>query len=139
MIVIDAAETFLSRPCLQQRSIHGEVLVGEQTPLACLLKDSSEESVSDVPVKQALAVLGEHSHIPNRIVHVQTNEPAEQQVVIQLLHQHALAAHGIKHLEQERTQQLLRCYRGPTSLGVQLAKPSLQLAQRFIGHGTYRT
>jgi len=40
-------------------------------------------AVGGVP---ALTVLGEHSHVPDRVLHVQALEPAEQQVVVQLLH-----------------------------------------------------
>ena len=95
VVVIDVAEALLSCPCLQQRSIHSEVLIGEQIPLACLLEHSREKSLGNVTFQQTLAILHEHRHIPNRVVHVQANEPTEQQVVIQLLHQHAFAAHGV--------------------------------------------
>src|SRR5262245_38272314 len=85
MIVIDATETLLSRPRLQQGSIDGEVLIRELVSLACLFEDGSEESIGDVAIKQALAVLRKHRGIPNRVVHIQSHEPPEQQVVIQLL------------------------------------------------------
>ena len=60
----------------------------------------------------------EHGRISYCIVHVQSNEPAEQQVVIELLHQHPFAAHRVQQLQQKRTQQLLWGYRGPSGLGV---------------------
>jgi hypothetical protein len=44
------------------------VLVREQAPLACLLEHGLEESLGNVPIEQALAVLGEHGHIPNGVV-----------------------------------------------------------------------
>jgi hypothetical protein len=34
----------------------------------------------------------------NRFVQVQADQPPEQHVVLQLLHQHALAAHGVQNL-----------------------------------------
>src|SRR5438105_1659399 len=112
------AKALLSGPCLQQGSIHSEVLIGEQIPLSCLLEHGCEKSVGDVACKQTLPILREHRHIPNRIIHVQSHKPTEQQAVIELFHQHSFASHRVQHLEQQRTQQLLRCYRWPSSLGV---------------------
>jgi len=42
-------------------------------------------------------------------------------------------------LQQERTQQLLRGYRGTSRRGVQLAESRLQMAQGLIRHGPDRT
>jgi hypothetical protein len=39
-------------------------------------------SFGDVPIEQPLAVLGEHGHIPNCVVHVQAHEPAEHHVYL---------------------------------------------------------
>ena len=50
--------------------------------------------------KQALPILREYRHIPNRIIHVQAYEPAEQQTVVELFHQHPFTAHGVQHLKQ---------------------------------------
>ena len=45
-----------------------------------------------VATRQFYAVLGEHRHVPHRIVDAETDEPAEQQIVVQLLHQLPLRA-----------------------------------------------
>ena len=34
-----------------------------------------------------VTTLGEYGHIPNGVIHVQTHESAEQQVVVELFHQ----------------------------------------------------
>jgi len=67
------AEALLFRPCLQQFSIHGAVLIRKQIALACLREHGSEEGVGDFAREQTLAVLREHHHIPNRVVHVQAD------------------------------------------------------------------
>src|SRR4029077_4262836 len=36
----------------------------------------------------------EHRHILNRIIHTQTYEPAEQQTLVEMFHQHPVTAHG---------------------------------------------
>ena len=50
-------------------------------------------------------------------VRVQPHKPAEQQVVIHLFHQQTLAAHRVQHLQQLRSQQLLRRNRRPPYAG----------------------
>src|SRR5215831_14897651 len=79
-------KTFQTRPRFQQRPVHGEVLVREQTLLACLLQYGLEEGFGNIPIEQALAVLGENGHIPDGVVHVQAHEPTEQQVIVKLFH-----------------------------------------------------
>ena len=70
----------------------------------------------DVPFKQPVAVVTEHGRYSDRLVHRQPDEPAEQQVVVHLLHQLPFRAHRVDCLQQQRTQQLLRWERGrPTS------------------------
>jgi hypothetical protein len=51
-----------------------------------LLKHRLEESLVNVPIEQALTILGEHPHVPDGVIHVQAHEPSEQQVVVQLFH-----------------------------------------------------
>ena len=80
------------------------------------------------PSRQPLAVLGEHGHIPNAVIHVQAHEPAEQQVIVQLFHQQPFAAHRVQRLQQERSQQLFRRDRRPPGFRVQLMEPWLQFS-----------
>ena len=91
--------TLHTRPRFQQRSIHREVFVREQTPLPRLLQYGLEEGLGNVPIEQARAVFGEHGHIPDGIVHVQAHEPAEQQVIVELFHQQPFAAHRVQRLQ----------------------------------------
>ena len=131
--------TLHTRPRFQERSIHGEVLVRKQTPLACLLQHGLEEGFGNVPIEQALAVFGEHGHIPNGVIHVQTHEPTKQQVIIELFHQQPFAAHRVQPLQQQRPQRHLRRDRRPPGVGIQFAEPWLQSPQGLIGHDTKST
>ncbi len=63
-------------------------------------------------LQQALAVLREHRVVPPGALNRKPDEPAEQQVVAHLLHEHALAAHRVEHLQQQRPHQLLGRNRG---------------------------
>lgn len=63
-----------------------------------------QEPAHDLLVQQAVAVFGECGGVPDRIVGAQTNKPAEQQVVVELLQQQSLGADPVERL-QERGQQ----------------------------------
>ncbi len=83
-----AAKALLRGPGLDQRAVHGEVLVGHEPP--GLLVHLGEESLRHIGSQQPIAVLGEHRMVPHRIVHAQAHEPAKQKVVVDLLHQQSL-------------------------------------------------
>jgi hypothetical protein len=69
-----------------------------------------EKRLRDFFVQQALPILAVYRVIPNRLVHLHSHEPPEQQVVLRLLDQHSLAAHRIEDLQQQRSKQSLgRC------------------------------
>src|SRR5881409_949237 len=65
------------------------MLVREQAPLARLGHDTVEECARDLPREQPLPILGEDGRVPDRIVHLQADEPAKEQVVVELLQQPA--------------------------------------------------
>ena len=46
--------------------------------------------------------LREHGVVPHRIVQAQTQKPAKQQVLIDLLNQQPLRTNRVKHLQQKR-------------------------------------
>jgi hypothetical protein len=97
-----------------------------------------KEDFGNVPIPQPFAVLGEYGHVPDRVIQVHAHEPTEQQVVVELFHQHSLAAHRVQGLQQERSQQLLGRDRRSPRLGIQLVEPWLQVPQCLIGHDTKR-
>jgi hypothetical protein len=71
---------------------------------AGLAEDGLEELGGDVALEQPVPVLREHGHVPDRIIDAEADEPAEQRVVIQLLHEVALGADRIEGLEHERAR-----------------------------------
>src|SRR5438128_10794641 len=93
-------------------------------------RGASEEGVGDFAREQTLAVLREHHHIPNRVVHVQDPRTIRTIAVIELIHQHPLATHRMDHLQQQRTQQLLPRDRWPPSVCVRLAEPDRSARNR---------
>ena len=53
-------------------------------------------------------------HVPHRCVQIEADTPAEQQGVLQRLHQEPLTTKAGAHLQPQRTQELFRSNRGPT-------------------------
>lgn len=125
-------EALHRRPSLDQGAVDREVLVGEQRRKFGSGQHGGEELGGDLTVEQPVAVLGEHGHVPDRVVDPEPNEPAEQQVVVQLLHQLPLGADRVERLQQERPQQLLRRDRGPPVQRVEPLKLRRQTGQHAV-------
>jgi hypothetical protein len=96
---------------------------------------STVKCSSDVAPEQPVAVLGEHGHVPDRIVDPEPGEPAEQQVVVELLHQLALGADRIERLEQECPEQLLGRARRPADRRLQPGELRREIGERGIDQG----
>ncbi len=116
-------------PRLQQRAVHREVLIADQVAQPCQQHGVLEEMLGDRLVEQPLAVEGERRVVPHRVVDVQTGEPAEQQVVVELLHQQPLAAHAVDRLQQRGAQDALGRDRQTTARGIARRQQLIELAQ----------
>ena len=97
-----------------------------------------EKCLGDLAFQQAVPVLGEHRHVPYRIVHFQVHEPTEKQVVMQLLHQLPLGADREEHLQQQRPQQPFRRNRVPPARRIEFVEQRAHCAQRLIHHLAHR-
>ncbi len=128
------SKTLLTRPCLDEGAIDRKVLIRKEMELLRLLEHPTEQGQGDVARQQPLAVLGEHRRHPDRVVHPETDEPPEQKVVVELLHQHPLAADGEQDLQQQGPQQLLGRNRRPPDLRVQRLELRRQLHKGRIHH-----
>ena len=77
--------------------------------------------------------------MPDRLIRRKPHEPAEEQVVFQLLHQHAFATDGIEQLQQQRAQQPLRRNRLAAVLTVDFVEAAIERLQGFVHHCANRT
>lgn len=66
-------EALLRSPSLNQRAVHGEVLVAHE-PL-CLPVHFREEPLHPLRVQQTVAVFGKHRMVPHRVIHPQAHIP----------------------------------------------------------------
>jgi hypothetical protein len=97
-VTVFSLETLLTRPCLEQRAVDGEVFVRHQ--ISRTGDSALEEAVGDGVLQQPIAVLREHRRHSDRLVHLQTYETAKQDVVIELLHQQPLTPNRVEQLQQ---------------------------------------
>ena len=75
------------------------------------------------------ATSGRH---PDGIVDAETDEPAEQEIVVELLHQLALGTDRVERLQERRAQELLGRDRGPAFGCVTLRELSVERRQRVV-------
>lgn len=83
-----------------------------------MLQHGLEETLGNLSFQKPVAVLREYRHLPDSVIHLEAHEPAKQQVVLKLLHQHSFAANRVQNLEQQGAQQLLGGNRRATSARV---------------------
>ena len=82
--IVLGSEALVPGPGHDERAVDAEVLVTGQVLRARLADDRPEEGLGDVAAQQALAVLGEDRDVPDPVVDLGANEPAEEQVVLEL-------------------------------------------------------
>ena len=92
-----------------------------------------DQIYGDLAAEQPVPVLGEGRVIPHLVVHLEGDEPAQQQAIVDLLHQLPLAADRV-----QRHQQLLRRDRVATQAGIQRVEAPVHFPQRRIRHRPYR-
>ena len=78
--------------------------------------------------------MAEDGRHPNRLVHREPNKPAEQQIVVHLLHQLAFRANRIERLQQQSAQQFLGRDRGAARVGINRVEPVGQMCKSGIGN-----
>jgi hypothetical protein len=99
----------MTRPRLDQRTLHREVFIRQQSRIAGLLQHGLKQILGNLTLQQPVPILREHGHIPDAVIHLKTHGPAKQRVVLKLLHQHPFTANRIQNLEQQSARELLGC------------------------------
>src|SRR5690349_9864658 len=120
-------------PGIDQRTIHREVLARQKLLHLRQPQQRRQKLVRHLRLQQAVAVMREHGGMPDLRIYWQADKPAEQQIVIDLLHQHPLGAYGEESLQQRRPQQHLRWDRWTTHRGIKALKSLVQREQGLIG------
>jgi hypothetical protein len=99
------AEALQRCPRFDQRAVDGEVVARQQRLYLAVRERGRHELRRDLGTEKPVAVLREHGRVPDGIVDAEPDEPAEQKIKIELLHQLALGAHREERLQQRGAQQ----------------------------------
>jgi hypothetical protein len=99
-------------PRVNERAIDREVLARQKLLDLWQRQKRRQELVRHFRFQQPVAVVREHRRMPDLSIDRQADEPAEQQIVVDLLHQHPLGTHREERLQQRRPQQHLGAIEG---------------------------
>ena len=91
-----------------------------------------EKLARNLRFQQPVAVLREHGRHPHRLIDAEADEPAVEQVVVQLLHQLRLRADRVERLQQQRPQQPLGRNRRPAGRRVDPLELRVERDQHII-------
>src|SRR5436309_12713950 len=116
---VPRAEALERGPCLDQGPVDREVFGRDQPGGLRAVDDPGQEMAGDGGREQPRLVLGERRGIKDRLVHPEIEEEAEQEVVVQLLAELALAAHAVEGNQQQRLEQALWRDGWPTPLRIE--------------------
>jgi hypothetical protein len=120
-------------PGLDQRAIHREAFVRKPLQAAGLRHHAGEKLARHVVLQQPRPVAREGRVVEARLGHIHIEEPAEQQVVVELLAEHPFAAHGVERHQQRGLQQPLGWERRSPDQAVHRIEQRRELPQRRIG------
>lgn len=126
-------KSFGAGPSLKKRSIHAEMLAGDETFGRGLLDDLGQEPASHVGAEQSIPVVGIHRGHPDFLVQTHIQKPTVEHAELDLLHQQPLAADAVDHLEKACLQQLLRRNRLAASRRVQIRQLAVHVPKRPVG------
>ncbi len=134
--IVLGLEALHRRPCLHQRAIDREVIVRQQRFHLAVRQDGGQKYARHRGGQQPVAVLGEHRRHPDRVVNAEAHDPAEQQVILHLLHQLALGPHRKQDLDQVCPHQPLRRDGGATLGRIKPVEIGIKARQRVVDHLT---
>ena len=130
--VVLGPEALHRRPRLDQAAVDAEMLAREQAGDLRLIQNLGQKLGGEVAREQAIPALREGRMIPDLIFDAEPDEPAEQQVEVQPLHQLALRADRVERLQQERPQQLFGRDRRSSHAGIKVVEARRERRQRRL-------
>ena len=122
-------EALVSRPGLDQRSVHGKMLVTEELVGTRQFNHFAQERLGDIPFQQSVPVLAEGRVVPHLIIHRQPYEPPKQEIVVQLLDQQPFTTNRIQYLHEGAPARDTLAVSMDRPLGIQLAEHGRELLQ----------
>lgn len=121
-------------PGFDEGTVNGKVLAGQKALAFRLGQYPGQELSGNLGTDQPFAVLGKAGMVPDLLFQAHAEEPAEQEVVVDLFHQLPVAADGIENHQQLGLQELLRRDRRSAGCCIHAVKELVHPCQGFIGH-----
>jgi len=103
-----------------------KVLIAEQRIDIWSAHQFLQKAAHGLVIEEPLAVVRKGGGVPNWIVRPQANNPAVQQVVVELLEQKPFGANPVERLQERGQQESLWRHRGPAFCGVERAKGGIE-------------
>src|SRR5262249_45086473 len=130
------AEALHRRPRRNLRAIDREVFVRQKASHLPVVQQLGQKLVRDLRLQQPLAILRKDRWHPYRLVHPAPDQPAVQQIVVELLHQLGLGADRVERLQQESPKQPLGWNRRPPAVSVNLGLTTRRITRSGCLAGT---
>src|SRR5215467_3148035 len=127
-------KTLKASPSLDHSPIDCKMIVAHQSGPSSLSDYGFKKQSPDLMRQQSLPVLAEDRGVKTLLLQLHVQKPAKQKIVTQLLAKLPLATDRIKRHQQQRLQDLLRCHRGPSHLGIHPVKDLRQSRKLLIRH-----
>ena len=124
----------MSGPGLDQRAVDRKMLVREQSLGIRLLDYRVEKALCYLAHQQALPVLREDRHVPDRIVDAETPQTSKTGSCNRAAPSKAARCARVQHLQQQGAQKLLPRNRRPPARGVNRAETPRPLLKSRVHH-----
>jgi hypothetical protein len=138
---VDPLQRGVGRPGLKPRLIHIKLLITEQGFQLGRPHQFVQERTHACVIDQPLAIFGVDNvcrrlsicgQVPDQIIRAQTHKPANEQVVLSLLHEQPFGAESFERLQKGSQQQLFRWHRRLSFPGVEHLEATIQWVKRLI-------
>ena len=129
---IVSLKAFRRRPSFIQRTIDREMLGRDQSVPPCQTKHFAEEGASHRFVEQVVTILRETAVIPHLVIHIKTDKPAIEQLVVNVLEQLTLETNQVQRLDQTGAQEMLRQNRRAPHVRVEHFEVNMHCRQNAI-------
>src|SRR5246500_245909 len=132
-------EALHAGPSLDQRAVNREVLARQELAHLRQMENPGHELGRDIAAQEPVAVLAEHGCVPYRIVRRKTHKPAEQKIIVELLHKQPFGAHAVEGLKKQSAQKPLGRDARPAVPRVEPGERPRQSRERLINKRADRT
>ena len=139
VLAVLGLEALVAGPGLDERPVDGKMLGRQKRRDLRMRQERRQKMLKHIAIQQAVAVLRKRRGVPDPIIGRKPHEPPEQEVVVHLLHQHALRTNAVKRLQKQRRHQLFGRDRGTALARVKPREARAHRRQNIVQQRPDRT